>query len=114
MLPSNESQHRRHKAFFQNDRKHRPEQSAEGDRGSRPAPGRNGRYSALSPSRLTDVELQKWVVRHHGFVPQSDWIAHCKALLGAAATPTGDSTCPPDKQAAISQGLRALGLTAAI
>jgi hypothetical protein len=30
----------------------------------------------------TDQEIQKWIVRQHGFLPQSNWIVHCKELCG--------------------------------
>jgi hypothetical protein len=35
--------------------------------------------------RATDQEIQKWIARQHGFVPESAWIAHCKELFGLAA-----------------------------
>jgi hypothetical protein len=31
----------------------------------------------------TDVEIQKFVQRHHGFIPKTGWIAHVKEVLGA-------------------------------
>ena len=61
----------------------------------------------------TDQEIQKWVVRKHGFLPHRDWIAHCKELCGLiTATPEhGDSQqCPPNKQPAIKQAFRHFGL----
>jgi len=62
----------------------------------------------------TDQEIQKWVVRQHGFMPQSSWIAHCKELVGlavpaSAARPEGQ-LCPPEKQPAIKQAFRHFGL----
>ncbi|PYT30811.1 MAG: hypothetical protein DMG57_07070 [Acidobacteria bacterium] len=50
--------------------------------------------------RATDQEIQKWISRQHGFVPESAWIAHCKELFG----------CPPEKVAAIKQAFRRFGL----
>jgi hypothetical protein len=32
--------------------------------------------------RVTNLEIQKWVVRTHGFVPEGPWIEHCKDLAG--------------------------------
>lgn len=29
-----------------------------------------------------DQEIQKWVAGHHGFVPESHRVAHCKELCG--------------------------------
>jgi hypothetical protein len=38
--------------------------------------------------RATDQEIQKWISRQHGFVPQSAWIVHCKELFGLSAPKT--------------------------
>ena len=62
---------------------------------------------------VTDQEIQKWVARHHGFVPESYWIAHCKQLCGLV---TGQpesrewQQCPLDKQSAIKQAFRHFGI----
>jgi len=32
--------------------------------------------------RATDQEIQKWISRQHGFVPESVWILHCKQQFG--------------------------------
>jgi hypothetical protein len=37
--------------------------------------------------RVSNLEIQKWVVRTHGFVPEGPWIEHCKALAGLVSTP---------------------------
>jgi hypothetical protein len=65
-------------------------------------------------ARATDQEIKKWVLRHHGFVPDSAWIAHCKELFGLAALGdvNYDRPCPPEKQAAIKQAFREFGLLA--
>jgi hypothetical protein len=62
--------------------------------------------------RVTDQEIQKWLSRQHGFVPESAWIAHCKELFGIAlsGTSNADNPCPPEKVAAIKQALRHFGL----
>jgi len=61
--------------------------------------------------RVTDQEIQKWISRQHGFVPESAWIAHCKELFGlATGTSNTDNPCPPEKVAAIQQAFRHFGL----
>jgi hypothetical protein len=62
--------------------------------------------------RATDQEIQKWISRQHGFVPESAWIAHCKELFGLAAPGSSHSEnpCPPEKVAAIKQAFRHFGL----
>ena len=62
--------------------------------------------------RATDQEIQKWISRQHGFVPESAWIAHCKELFGLAASGTApnENLCPPEKVAAIKQAFRRFGL----
>jgi len=62
--------------------------------------------------RATDQEIQKWISRQHGFVPESAWIAHCKELFGLAASGTApkENPCPPEKVPAIKQAFRRFGL----
>ena len=62
--------------------------------------------------RATDQEVQKWISRQHGFVPESAWIAYCKELFGIAApgTSSNENPCPPEKVAAIKQAFRHFGL----
>ena len=64
--------------------------------------------------RATDGEIQKWVARQHGFIPQNSWIAHCKELFGltvAAAESRHDwQECPTDKQAAIKDAFFYFGM----
>src|SRR5260370_27964362 len=46
------------------------------------------RPSSAPPStrqRATDQEIQKWISRQHGFVPESAWILHCKEQFGLIA-----------------------------
>src|SRR5437773_4654895 len=38
--------------------------------------------------RATDQEIQKWISRQHGFVPESAWLLQCKELFGLAAPGT--------------------------
>jgi hypothetical protein len=58
----------------------------------------------------TDQEIQKWISRHHGFVPESAWIAHCKELFGINAPRISNDKNPPEKLAAIKQAFRHFGL----
>lgn len=62
--------------------------------------------------RATDQEIQKWILRQHGFVPESAWLLHCKELFGLTEpgnAPT-QNPCPPEKVAAIKQAFRRFGL----
>jgi hypothetical protein len=64
-------------------------------------------------SRATNLEIQKWVARQHGFVPQTGWIEHCRQLSGVAAAPETDRSsnpCPPEYQPAIRQALAHFGM----
>lgn len=58
--------------------------------------------------RATNQEIQKWISRHHGFVPESAWFAHCKDLFGLSApgTSANENPCPLEKAAAIKQAFR--------
>jgi hypothetical protein len=62
--------------------------------------------------RVTDQEIQKWISRQHGFVPESAWILHCKEQFGLVAPGTApkENPCPPEKVAAIKQAFRRFGL----
>ena len=64
------------------------------------------------PPRVTDQEIQKWISRQHGFVPESAWILHCKEQFGLVApgTAPAENPCPPEKVAAIKQAFRRFGL----
>ena len=65
-------------------------------------------------ARATDQEIKKWVLRHHGFVPESAWIHHCKELFGVpgASWLTPENPCPADKVPIIKQAFREFGLLA--
>lgn len=84
---------------------------------SRHGEGREGRarqpgeHQSLR-SRATDQEIQKWVLRQHGFVPQTAWIIDCKESFGIGSTGDApkENTCPADKIAAIKQAFRHFGL----
>ena len=65
-----------------------------------------------------DVEIQKFVQRHHRFIPKTGWIAHVKevhgitTLRGANRTRRGRGIepCPPEKREAIEEALRHFGM----
>ena len=64
--------------------------------------------------RATNLELQKWIVRQHGFVVESIWLDSYRLLLGNAPQTglPGPLTIPPDKQIAIRQAFRHFGMLA--
>jgi hypothetical protein len=71
-------------------------------------------FSEQQPTRqrTTDQEIQKWISRQHGFVPESAWILHCKEQFGLVAQGTSpeENPCPPEKVPAIKQAFRRFGL----
>ena len=66
---------------------------------------------AIQP-RVTDQEIQKWISRQHGFVPESAWLLNCKEqfCLVAPGTAPKENPCPPEKVAAIKQAFGRFGL----
>ena len=84
----------------------------ENNRGPRRPPHHNSDEQHPTRQRATDQEIQKWILRQHGFVPESAWLLHCKELFGLTE-PGGAPTqnpCPPEKVAAIKQAFRRFGL----
>jgi hypothetical protein len=81
------------------------------DRG-RGRPPRYSREQQPIQPRVTDQEIQKWISRQHGFVPESAWLLHCKEQFGLVAPGTAakEDPCPPEKVAAIKQAFRRFGL----
>ena len=82
-----------------------------GDRGHERPP----RYSGQQQSThqlATDQEIQKWISRQHGFVPESAWLLHCKELFGLVAPGTAakENPCPAEKIATIKQAFRRFGI----
>jgi hypothetical protein len=71
-------------------------------------------FSEQQPTRqrATDQEIQKWISRQHGFVPESAWLLHCKEQFGLVAPGTApkENPCPPEKIAAIQQAFRRFGI----
>ena len=64
--------------------------------------------------RATNLEIQKWVVRHYGFVPETGWIEHCKEAVGIAPPRTfvwtSTNSCPVERKLAIIQAFRHFGI----
>ena len=64
--------------------------------------------------RVTNLEIQKWVVRSHGFVLERDGIEHCKQLVGLVPQRRSDEVtinpCPTEKQALVMQALKRFGM----
>jgi hypothetical protein len=81
------------------------------DRGRERTPRHSSDQQPIQP-RVTDQEIQKWISRQHGFVPESAWLLHCKEQFGLVAPETApkENPCPPEKVAAIKQAFRRFGL----
>ena len=62
----------------------------------------------------THSEIQKFVQRHHGFIPKPAWINHVKVVWGLPTRHAGRGRrvvpLPPEKREAIEQALRHFGL----
>ena len=66
----------------------------------------------------TDPEIQRFVQRHHGFIPKIGWIAHVKEVHGIPTRRGADRArhdrdvepCPPEKREAIEEALRHFGM----
>ena len=63
----------------------------------------------------TYQEIQKWVQKHHGFVPETCWITHVKDLNGLQSRSTSNviesiDPCPFEKRAPIAQAFRHFGM----
>jgi hypothetical protein len=86
--------------------------STRNDDQRREGPPRYSREQQPFQPRVTDQEIQKWISRQHGFVPESAWLLHCKEQFGLVATGTApkENPCPPERVAAIQQAFRRFGL----
>jgi hypothetical protein len=66
----------------------------------------------------TRAEIQKFVQRHHGFIPKPGWIAHVKEVYGVPTLSGANRArrhrdiepCPSDKREAIEEALRHFGM----
>jgi hypothetical protein len=58
-----------------------------------------------NPARLaTNIEIQEWVARRHGLVPETGWIEDCKRQHGIFSNGVDQfATCPPERRVAIKQ-----------
>jgi hypothetical protein len=61
---------------------------------------------------VTSDQIQRFVQRHHGFIPTTDWIDHVKVRWGLSRPGRIRRVvpCPPDKREAIEQALRHFGV----
>lgn len=74
------------------------------------APLEPAQSAGADATPVTDLDIQEWVVKHHGFVPHPAWIAHCRELYLGAPPALRSQDCPPDKRMAIRQALVSLGV----
>ena len=66
----------------------------------------------------THSEIQKFVQRHHGFIPKPEWINHVKVVWGLPTRQAPNRAgrgrrvvpLPPEKREAIEEALRHFGL----
>jgi hypothetical protein len=66
----------------------------------------------------THGEIQKFVQRHHGFIPKPEWITHVKVVWGLPTRQAPNRAgrgrrvvpLPPEKREAIEEALRHFGL----
>jgi hypothetical protein len=86
--------------------------STRNDNRRRDRPSRYSHEPQPSQPRVTDQEIQKWISRQHGFVPESAWILHCKEQFGLVAPGTApvENPRPPEKVPAIQQAFLWFGL----
>jgi hypothetical protein len=60
---------------------------------------------------VTNLEIQKWILRRHGFVAETGWIESCKSEWGLnRGEGPADQACPPDKKPILRQAFRAFGM----
>jgi hypothetical protein len=71
----------------------------------------------MSGQLATYQEIQQWVREHHGFVPETSWIDHCKEIHGLPLDGAPNrqveeefESCPPEKVPAITQAFRHFGM----
>ena len=62
------------------------------------------------PRAPSDLDIQEWVAKHHGFVPHPSWIGHCRELYLGAPAALRTEKCPPDKRSAIREAFVELGI----
>jgi len=75
-------------------------------------------YDRGGHKMATDGQIQKFVQRHHGFIPKTGWIAHVKQVHGIPTLREADRArhdrdvepCPQEKREAIEEALRHFGV----
>ncbi len=75
-------------------------------------------YDRGGNEMATDAAIQRFVQRHHGFIPKTGWIAHVKEVHGistlrgakGARRDRDIEPCPPEKREAIEEALRHFGM----
>ena len=68
----------------------------------------------MENQRATNLELQKWIARRHGFVVESIWLEYYRQQLGRGVLRDTEQReepdVPPEKQVAIRQAFRHFGM----
>jgi hypothetical protein len=67
----------------------------------------------MMSQRATNLELQKWIARRHGFVVESAWLDRYRQQLletGPESAVSAETSIPPDKLVAIRQAFRHFGM----
>jgi hypothetical protein len=67
----------------------------------------------MASQRATNLELQKWIARQHGFVVESVWLDRYRQQLletGTQSTVSAQTSIPADKLVAIRQAFRHFGM----
>lgn len=68
-----------------------------------------------APQVATDLQIEQWVQKQHGFVPHTNWISHCRELYieGAESSEANRlpwHECPPDKRFALKEAFLHFGM----
>ena len=68
-----------------------------------------------APDFPTDLQIEQWVQKQHGFVPHPYWISHCRELYIEGTESSGGNRrpwhkCLSDKRAAIKEAFRNFGM----
>jgi hypothetical protein len=65
----------------------------------------------MAIERATNLELQKWIARRHGFVVESEWLdSYRRQCLEPGTKSNVSAEIPPDKLVAIRQAFRHFGI----
>ena len=65
----------------------------------------------------TYIDIQTYVIKKYGWIPQTCWIADVKEKFGIKVRPAPnrkgpmrENPCPPEKRPAIEEAMRRLGM----